>query len=172
MNPQLQQYLSRAQSLMNRLIPVELHREKRHTRSLIAVAALFTGCEQYSSKDQAQVVIELFENNKSFEKFFTISGSYQLRDEMNEELKYRVKDNDAGDILLEQNRLMAVIREDADPQRLPEVIELAERLVGDDTLGHQSSYVSKELLVQLKKTLGVGDTAKPASTETHTAEQA
>lgn len=172
MNPQFQHHLSRAQSMMNRLIPAELHREKRHTRSLIAVAALFTGCEQYSSKDQAQIVIDLFENNKSFEKFFTISGSYQLCDEMNEELKYRVKDNDAGDILLEKNRLIATIREDVDPQRLTEIIELAERLVGDDTLGHQSSYISKDLLAQLKKTLGVGDFAKPASTETNTAEEA
>jgi hypothetical protein len=90
---------------------------------------------------------------------------------MNEELKYRVKDNDAGDVLLEKNRLIATIREDADPQRLSEVIELAQRLVGDDTLGHQSSYISKDLLIQLKKTLGVGDTAKPASNEPHTAEQ-
>lgn len=172
MNSQTQHYFNRAQSIVNRLVPAELHREKRHTRSLIAVAALFTGCEQYSSKDQAQIVVDLFENNKSFEKFFTVSGSYQLCDAMNEELKYRVKDNDAGDVLLEKNRLIATIREDADPQRLSEVIELAQRLVGDDTLGHQSSYISKDLLIQLKKTLGVGDTAKPASNEPHTAEQA
>lgn len=173
MKSRFDQILSTSLTLARQVLPAAVSKPKRHANALIAAAAVFAGAVPRMTVQQSQLIDQLFHSNPVFAASFgNIENSYTLLYQQMEPLKqlYRQmreqqyptwQDSDSGNREIEILRLVTVVAENIDPERVQELFDFGDNMMHatDTDKGHGQAI--GKALSQLRAKLGTGSHKGP-----------
>lgn len=173
MKSRFDQILSTLLTLARQVLPAAVSKPKRHANALIAAAAVFAGAARRMTVQQSQLIDQLFHSNPVFSSSYgNIENCYTLLYQQMESLKqvYRQmqeqqyptwQDSDSGNREIEILRLITVVAENIDKERVQELFDFGGSMLhATDTDNGHAEAIGKALS-QLRAKLGTGSSMGP-----------
>jgi hypothetical protein len=165
MNAFREKLLTSSLALARQLLPDLVSKPKRHAKALIAACALFTGVVRRTTYSQSQLVNELLRSHPVFGDYFPdLETCFLQVMDLARDLNTQVtlSSVQAGSAQIEIFRLIAIITDNLDFERIEELLKLSREMRDVEDYDHSTEQAVALVYAQLLKTLGVEDQHAPA----------
>lgn len=168
MNSRFNQILSTSLTLARQVLPAAVSKPKRHANALIAAAAVFAGAMPRMTVQQSQLIDQMFHSNQVFAlSYGNIENCYtllyqqmqrliQLYQQMRDQHYPTWLDNESGNREIEIFRLITVVSENIDQERVQELFDFGENMLHATALDKGHNQAIRQTLSQLRVKLGNG----------------